>query len=178
VLDALRSGPAPGAVGIALDISSRALRRAARAAPGIGAVGWDTWQAFPVRSGVVSLVLDVFAPRNPAQFRRVLRPDGALVVVTPAEGHLAELAKVAGLLTVDQRKDSRLAAALGPYFGPAVRRQVTVALRLRRAEAASLAGMGPSAHHTDAATVRGRLAGLSEPIAVTAAFDVAAYRPR
>ena len=74
-----------------MDISARALRRAARAHPAIGAVGWDTWRPFPVRDAVMSLVLDVFAPRNAAEFRRVLRDDGALIVVTPAPGHLAEL---------------------------------------------------------------------------------------
>jgi 23S rRNA (guanine745-N1)-methyltransferase len=164
------------AVGLAMDISARALRRAARAAPGIGAVGWDTWQPFPVRSAAVSLILNVFAPRNGPEFRRVLRPGGALIVATPAEGHLAELIGAAGLLTVDERKGSRLAATLGPYFTMTSRQQLTVPLRLTRAEAATLIAMGPSAWHTDPAGIRTRLAAMPEPIPVTAAFDVARYQ--
>jgi 23S rRNA (guanine745-N1)-methyltransferase len=168
----------PPAVGLAIDVSVPALRRAARAAPGIGAIGWDTWQPFPIRPGAVSLILNVFAPRNGPEFHRVLQPGGTLIVATPAEDHLSELVGPADLLTVDQHKDSRLAATLGPYFTLTTRRDLTVPLRLTHTEAATLIGMGPSARHTDPAATRTRLATLPEPIAVTAAFTITLYRPR
>lgn len=167
-----------GAVGLAMDISARALRRAARAGPGIGAVVWDTWLPWPVRPAGVSLVINVFAPRNGPEFRRVLRPGGGLIVATPAPGHLAELVGAAGLLTVDEHKEERLAAALGPHFTLTGRRDLTVPLRLRHADAATLTGMGPSAWHTDPAGTRARLASLAEPVPVTAAFQVRVYRAR
>ena len=157
-----------------MDISARALRRAAGAHPAIGAVGWDTWRPFPVRDAVMSLVLDVFAPRNAAEFRRVLRDDGVLIVVTPAPGHLAELTG-RGLLAVDERKDERLAASLGAHFTLARDQELSLRLRLTRAEAAALAGMGPSARHAGP-DGRGRLAARTEPIAVTAAFRIACYQ--
>ena len=181
VLAALRpggGGDGAGAVGLAMDVSVPALRRAARAAPGIGAIGWDTWQRFPLRPGVVSLILNVFAPRNGPEFHRVLQPGGTLIVATPADGHLAELVGPAGLLTVDAQKDSRLALTLGPYFTVTSRRDLTVPLLLTPAEAATLIGMGPSACHTDPAAIRNRLATLPEPIAVTAAFTITRYQPR
>jgi 23S rRNA (guanine745-N1)-methyltransferase len=178
VLGALRAGGSAGAVGLAMDVSVPALRRAARAAPGIGAIGWDTWQPFPIRAGAVSLVLNVFAPRNGPEFHRVLRPGGILIVVTPAEGHLSELVGPADLLTVDEHKDSRLAATLGPYFTAAARRDLTVPLHLTPTEATTLIGMGPSARHTDPTATRTRLATLPEPIAVTAAFTITLYQPR
>ncbi len=177
-LAAVLSRLGPGSVGLALDISARALRRAARAAPGIGAVAWDTWQPFPVRSASVSLILNVFAPRNGPEFHRVLRPGGSLLVVTPAPGHLAELTAAAGLIAVDQRKDERLAATLDPWFHVAGRQSLTLPLRLTPAEAASLAGMGPAAHHADPAATRARLDARPHPIPVTAAFTLTAYRPR
>jgi 23S rRNA (guanine745-N1)-methyltransferase len=167
-----------GSVGLALDISVRALRRAARAAPGIGAVAWDTWQPFPVRPGVVSLIINIFAPRNGPEFRRVLRSDGTLLVVTPAPGHLAELATAAGLISVDEHKHERLAATLGPYFDVAGRQDLTVPLRLTPAAAATLAGMGPSARHTDPAATRARLDTRPGLLPVTAAFTLTEYRPR
>jgi 23S rRNA (guanine745-N1)-methyltransferase len=167
-----------GAAGLAMDISARALRHAARAAPGIGAVGWDTWQPFPVRSAAVSLILNVFAPRNGPEFHRVLRPGGALLVATPAGGHLAELAAVAGLLSVDEHKDDRLATTLGPYFTVASRQELAVPLRLTRTEATTLIAMGPSAWHTNPAETRAQLTALPEPVPVTAAFDVTLYRRR
>jgi 23S rRNA (guanine745-N1)-methyltransferase len=178
VLGALRAGGGAGAVGLAMDVSVPALRRAARAAPGIGAIGWDTWQPFPIRAGAVSLVLNVFAPRNGPEFHRVLRPGGTLIVVTPAEGHLSELVGPADLLTVDEHKDSRLAATLGPNFTATARHDLTVPLHLTPTEAATLIGMGPSARHTDPTATRTRLATLPEPIAVTAAFTITLYQPR
>ncbi len=96
VLDEIRGRPGGAdAAGLAMDISARALRRAARARPGIGAVVWDIWRPFPVRDGAVSLILNVFAPRNGPEFRRVLRDDGGLIVVTPGPRHLAGLAGLA-----------------------------------------------------------------------------------
>ena len=179
VLDRLRARPGyAGTSGLALDISARALRHAARARPGIGAVVWDIWQPLPVRDGAAALVLNVFAPRNAPEFRRVLRDGGALIVVTPGPGHLAELAGPAGLLAVDERKEERLAAALGAFFTPPEERGLTIALRLTRPQAASLAGMGPAARHAGAAGLRERLAGLAEPIKITATFRISRYRPR
>ncbi len=182
VLDRLAGrppGPGPadgtGPVGLAMDISARALRPAARAHPAIGAVGWDTWRPFPVQDAVMSLVLDVFAPRNAAEFRRVLRDDGVLIVVTPAPGHLAELTGPAGLLAVDERKDERLAASLGAHFTLARDQGLSLRLRLTRAEAGALAGMGPSARHAGRSG-GGPPAARTEPIDVTAAFRVACYQ--
>lgn len=179
VLNRLRVLPGYGeTAGLALDVSVRALRWAARAHPAAGAVGWDVWKPFPVRDRVASVVLNVFAPRNGPEFRRVLRDDGALIVVTPGPGHLAELVRDAGLLTVDERKDERLSAALGAHFALASQRDVPITLGLTRTGAATLAGMGPSARHTGPDEMAGRLAGLAEPVSVTAAFRISLYRPR
>ncbi len=165
-----------GPAGLAMDISVRALRRAARAHPAIGAVAWDLWRPLPVRDGAVSLVINVFAPRNGAEFRRVLRPGGALIVVTPAPGHLAELAG-AGLLAVADRKEERLAAALGGHFRQAGREEKTVTLRLGHEDAGTLVAMGPAARHSGAAAIRDRLARWPDPVEVTAAFRITVYHP-
>lgn len=52
----------PSPVGLGLDTSPCALRRAARSHPRAQAAGRDIWQPLPVRSGSVDLVLNVFAP--------------------------------------------------------------------------------------------------------------------
>src|SRR5688572_20694208 len=100
----------PGRQGLALDLSKHALRRAARAHPRIGAVACDAWAPLPLRDGVAALVLSVFAPRDGAEIARVLRPGGALVVVTPTDRHLEPLVSKLGLLTVDERKEERIDA--------------------------------------------------------------------
>jgi 23S rRNA (guanine745-N1)-methyltransferase len=164
-------------VGVALDVSRYAARRAARAHPRAGAVVADAWRALPVRTAVAAAVLDVFAPRNGPEAARVLRPDGLLVVVTPADGHLAELVDALGLLSVDGRKDERLAGALEPHLVPVDRAERRWTLRLDRSTVLSAVAMGPSARHLEPADLAQRAADLPEPVTVTAAVTVRTYRP-
>lgn len=142
VLDAL-----PGAAGLAMDISPLALRRAARAHDRLGAIVADVWRPWPVADGVAGVLLNVFAPRNGAEFARVLRPDGALLVVTPGPEHLAELGRDAGLLAVDPDKDRRLAATLDADFRLVDRQSIVVPLRLSALDVWRVVHMGPAGHH-------------------------------
>jgi 23S rRNA (guanine745-N1)-methyltransferase len=168
---------APDAVGIAVDVSVPAVRRAARSSERVGAVVADVWQSLPVRDAVADVVLNVFAPRNSAEFRRVLRPSGRLVVVTPYGNHLAELTTALGLLTVEVNKLDRLDAALGAHFSLERRTEVTGRLSLSHAATRALVGMGPSAHHVEAPTLAAHVAALPEPVAVTFGVHVSSYRP-
>lgn len=165
----------PGRVGLALDLSKHALRRAARAHPRIGAAVCDTWKPLPVRTGAAALVLDVFAPRNAAEFARILGPGGALVVVTPGADHLHELVDVLGLVTVDDRKDERLAGSLGERFVLAGSVPVRFAMSLSRHDVEALVAMGPSARHVAAPEMAARIGALAEPVCVTAAVAVSVY---
>lgn len=168
----------PGRDGVAFDVSRYALRRAARAHPRAAALAWDVWRPLPVRTGVVAVLLDVFAPRNGPEFHRVLRPDGVLIVVTPADHHLRELAGPLGLLSVDERKADRLAGSLDCRFTLAGRWPLEIRLRLTHPEVAALAGMGPSARHLDPGSLSARISALAEPVPVTAAFEVRAFDVR
>jgi 23S rRNA (guanine745-N1)-methyltransferase len=163
----------PGATGMVLDSSVAALRRAARAHPRAAAVGWSVWEPWPLAAGSVALVLDVFAPRNPAEFHRVLHPEGALLMVTPAPEHLAELREVAGLIGVDERKPERLERALAARFRSEVRDELTFQMRLDAAAVRQVAGMGPSAHHRGPGGLRSG-PGVLE---ATASFVLTVYRP-
>lgn len=167
----------PGRAGLALDASKHAARRAARAHPRAAAAVADVRRRLPLADGAAGLLLDVFAPREGAEFRRVLRPDGALLVVTPAPEHLAELRGPLGLLEVDPGKERRLAAALGRWFRRAEARACAFPLRLARREAALVAAMGPSAHHLDPAALAAAVAALPEPLEVGAAVRLEVYRP-
>ncbi|WP_216208848.1 putative RNA methyltransferase [Amycolatopsis aidingensis] len=173
VLDA-----APGATGLALDVSAPALRRAARAHPRAGAAVWNLWREWPLGDGVADLLLNVFAPRNPAEFHRVLRPDGALLVVSPGPDHLAELARLLGLLAVDEDKLDRLDTALAGYFALAERTSHGGRVLLDPADARRAVLMGPNAHHLHRDGLADRLGELTEPIGVTTAFEVSVYLPR
>ncbi|MFU8852939.1 putative RNA methyltransferase [Micromonospora sp. SL1-18] len=168
----------PDAVGLALDVAKPALRRAARAHPRAAAALADTWQRLPLADRSAALLLNVFAPRNGPEFHRVLDPTGALLVVTPAADHLAELIDALDLLRVDPAKADRVAGSLGAHFTEESATEHRARLALRRAEVATLVGMGPSAWHTDPARLAERIAALPEPVSVTLAVRLGVHRPR
>jgi len=172
VLDAL-----PGRVGIALDRSRYALRRAARAHERIGAVACDVWRRMPVADTAAVLALNVFAPRNGAELRRILNPAGRLIVVTPDDDHLRELARALGLLAVDERKQERLAGTLGPYFDLTSQREYRDAVELGQADMLAAAEMGPAAWHADEADLAARVRNLPEQMTATVSVRVSVFRP-
>jgi 23S rRNA (guanine745-N1)-methyltransferase len=167
----------PGLWGLALDVSKPALRRAARRHPRLAAVRADAWRSLPVADGAATAVLNIFAPRAAAEFRRILRPDGVLVTVTPEPAHLAELVASLGLLAVDPAKEDRLAAALEPHFALESRDVVGRRLALTHEQARALVAMGPSAWHVDAAALDTRVAALPTPVEVQACVLVSVWRP-
>ena len=165
VLDA-----APAAIGLGVDVSKPALRRAARSHPRAAAVLADLWRPLPVADAAASVILNVFAPRNGAEFHRVLRSDGVLVVVTPAADHLTELIAAHDLIRVDPDKTARVEESLGAHFTAAGTTTLRRVLHLTAAETRTLVGMTPSARHA-----RTLPDGPPQPTAVTAAVTVTAY---
>ncbi|MGX1616838.1 putative RNA methyltransferase [Micromonospora chalcea] len=168
----------PDAAGLALDVSKPALRRAARAHPRAAAALADTWQRLPLADRSVTVLLNVFAPRNGPEFHRVLDPGGALLVVTPAADHLAELVEALGLLRVDPAKADRVAGSLGAHFSEESATGHRARLTLTRAEVTTLVGMGPSAWHAEPERLAARIAALPEPVSVTLSVRLGVHRPR
>ncbi|MBG0561593.1 putative RNA methyltransferase [Actinoplanes aureus] len=162
----------PAATGLGLDVSKPALRRAARAHPRAAAVLADLWRPLPVADHSAAVILNVFAPRNGPEFHRVLRPDGLLLVVTPAADHLAELITRHGLIQVDPDKAARVSTTLGDQFSLVSSTTHRRELKLSGAEARTLIGMTPSARHVPVDDLPTR------DVTVTAAVDLAVYRPR
>ena len=140
--------------GIALDISKHAARHAAKAHPRIGAVVADAWGGLPVRGRAAAAVLNVFAPRNAQEMRRVLHPAGRAIVVAPEAGHLRELIEEYGLLAVDERKSERLREQFGGRFRIESEHPFHRSLTLSAEEVSQVIGMGPNAWHAGAESVR------------------------
>jgi 23S rRNA (guanine745-N1)-methyltransferase len=165
-----------GGVGIALDIAKPAVRRAARAHPRLGAAVCDIWRGLPVADACTGLLLDVFAPRNPGEFHRVIHPDGLLVVVTPRPEHLTELVSGLGLLGIDPGKHERLDAGFTGLFRLERELAYAATARVGHADALDLARMGPSAFHTSATELAARVAELPAPVTVTLSARIGVYR--
>lgn len=87
---AAMTGAAPRAEAMAFDISRPAVRLAARRAPqAFSAVA--SVVEMPVQQHSVDLLCSVMAPLHVAEFARVARPGGRILVVSPGSSHLAEL---------------------------------------------------------------------------------------
>lgn len=173
ILDSL-----PDSAGLALDVSKPAVRRAARAHPRMSAVLCDIWGRLPLEDSAAGILLDIFAPRNAAEFARVLAPTGTLIVVTPAARHLAELVDALALLSVEPGKEQSVAVTLAGHFDLIAEQRVNHTLSLDHVEIRTLAGMGPSAWHAGPASLEARIAQLPEPATVTASVRIGSYRRR
>ncbi len=163
-----------GATAIGLDISKFALRRAARLNPQSISLVWDIWRPLPVADDSVDAVMVVFAPRNPAEFARVLRPGGKLVIVTPRPGHLAEIAARTGMLGIEEGKEERLAETMRGHFGSGTSQSLDIPLLLSGREVADVAFMGPAGHHLLPGHLS-ELAGLDGSVSTTAKFRISVF---
>ncbi len=168
----------PSVGGLVLDLSAPALRRAARRGPAVAAIRVDLWERWPVADGSVDVVLDVFAPRNPPEFHRVLRPTGTLVVVTPGPGHLREVAEPVGLVTVDPDKDARVDEQFSGMFEAQGREAVDVIQTVSHDVAVDLVAMGPAGVHATRDEISTRLGPTSLARPVTFSWVCRWYRPR
>ncbi len=168
----------PGRIGVALDVSKYALRRAARAHERAAAIGCDVWQGLPVRTGSAAVVLSIFAPRNPAEIHRILCDTGILIVVSPTSRHLIELVWKLDLLKIEPEKQERIESALTPYCQLSSEDDWEFTMSLSHSDIVAAVAMGPSSWHTNAAVLHDRVRTLDTPLAVTASVIVSSFRKR
>jgi 23S rRNA (guanine745-N1)-methyltransferase len=173
VLDAL-----PKSLGLAIDLSKYAVRRAAKAHGRLSAAVADIREGLPLKDHSIDLALNVFAPRPAQELFRTLQRDGKLIVAIPSDQHLAELRDSLGLLEVDRNKEVRLSRALDPFFAQLERRSCRWNMKLNHQQIECLVGMGPSARHNHPATLAGRIEVLPPTVPVTGAVEVRVYMRR
>lgn len=169
---------APQASGIAVDASKPAARRAARAHPRAASVLTDAWAALPIGDATVDLVMSIFAPRNAPESARMLKPGGAVLVLTPGPRHLAELVGALGLVQVDERKADRLEATMGEHFEAVETVRIETEMMLSHGDIANVIAMGPSARHGDPLARSAAIGAMADPLSVTASAVVTVFRAR
>ena len=146
-----------------------AAKHLAKAHPRLGAVVADVWEQLPIRTGSIHALAVVFAPRNPAEFARVLVDGGEAVMLVADQGHLDELREPLGILGVEEGKVERLIAQSEGHLVPAAEPElIEFPMLLERDAIAAQVGMSPSARHLDKDTLQARLAELPEQMKVTA----------
>lgn len=80
---------------IACDLSRDSIQMAAKNDSGF--IQWFVGDSarLPIRSHSINCVLDIFAPANYGEFRRVMTRDGYIIKVIPGNGHLKEFRRLA-----------------------------------------------------------------------------------
>lgn len=149
-LQGLRPFLPPTGCWLGVDVAKTAVRMAAKWAPEAQFLVADIWQRLPVADASVDVLLNIFAPRNVADFARLLRPSGLLVVVIPAADHLRELRTTFGLLDVEEDKEARVVAQCAPYLTLMAAESVDIALHLSPPALSQLVGMMPGARQLTA----------------------------
>lgn len=129
------------------DISKEAIRRAASDYRELFFFLNDIRHRLTVRNASIDLLLNIFAPRNPAEFSRVLKPHGRLLVVIPTEQHLAELRTRFDLLDIGTEKRERTIEQLAEYFVLASDEELTYNTRLLPGDVGDLLRMTPNYWH-------------------------------
>ncbi|MHC2849138.1 23S rRNA (guanine745-N1)-methyltransferase [Corynebacterium mucifaciens] len=166
-----------GARGVGLDVSVPAAKHLAKSHPRVGAVVADVWEQLPIRTGSVHALAVVFAPRNPAEFARVLVDGGEAVMLVADQGHLDELREPLGILGVEDGKIERLVAQSAGHLAPAADPElIEFPMQLGRDAIAAQVGMSPSARHLDPEVLQARVAELPEQMEVTARAQLVRMR--
>ncbi|MGV0412353.1 methyltransferase domain-containing protein [Corynebacterium marquesiae] len=155
--------------GVGLDISPHAAKHLAKCHPRVGAVVADVWERLPIRDESVDAISVVFAPRNPAEFQRVLASGGQVIVLTPGAGHLDELREPLGILGVEEGKVERMYEQAEGFLEQAADPvDISFPIELDKASVAAQVGMSPSARHISAGELAERMAALPPTLTVTA----------
>jgi 23S rRNA (guanine745-N1)-methyltransferase len=118
----------------------------------------------------VSILVNIFAPRNAAEFGRLLKQDGLLLIVIPAADHLCEIRSQFDLLQIEAEKERRVVEQMANAFTFAKTHALTWQMNLSSKALLDLIRMTPNAWHLSER--EWQLIAASDQSSTTAAFEV------
>lgn len=130
-----------------LDVAKEAARLAAKRYPASRFVVSDVNGRIPFTDQSVQVLLNIFAPRHPAEFARIAAPRGLLLVAIPGFDHLRELRVALDLLDIEAEKKQRITEQLAGLFTLQHVQPVTIPLDLRQPDLTDLVQMTPNHWH-------------------------------
>ena len=162
-----------GCEGYGVDLSVPAIEAAAARGAALRLVVANADRALPYADGSFAAVASITARRNPAEFRRVIRADGRLLLVIPGPDDLIELREaVLGRGLLQDRVDDAVAA-----FAPRFTLERHERLRhVAHLDAAAIHDVMAGSYRAGRASRRDRLVALG-PLAVTLSRDALVLRP-
>jgi 23S rRNA (guanine745-N1)-methyltransferase len=162
-----------GCEGYGLDISVTAIDAAARRHPALHWVVANGDRSLPYADASFRVVASVTARRNVAEFRRVLRDDGTLVVVVPAPDDLIELRTAILGEGIARDRVAGTRTSFAPFFTLARHERIRHVARL---DPGSIRDAMTASYRALRASQRTRLAALAD-LDVTLSRDALLFRP-
>jgi len=127
-----------------VDISKEAIRCAAKRYKDVNWIVANAMRQLPFADHSLDVILSILAPRNPEEFTRILKPDGALILGVPGPNHLIELrSRLAANAGDFEEKADEAAAKCAPHFSETQRELLSYEQTLDAAQIADLIQMTP-----------------------------------
>jgi len=130
-----------------LDVAKEAARLAAKRYPASRFVVSDVNGRIPFADQSIHILLNIFAPRHPAEFARIVAPGGLLLIVIPGPDHLCELRADLDLLDIEAEKRSRIVQQMVGLFTLKKVQALVIDLDLTQPNLTDLVQMTPNYWH-------------------------------
>jgi 23S rRNA (guanine745-N1)-methyltransferase len=131
----------------AFDISKDAVAMTAKMLPHATNFVTDIWDIWPVQSGSIDIVLNIFSPKSFPEKSRVLTKNGALVIAFPGPQHLVELRELYSLMDIESGKEDRYRTEAEKFFQTVSVERISWELKLSPEDVSALILMGPNQKH-------------------------------
>lgn len=152
---------------LACDLSRKALQHAMKLHEDLEGLACDVWSGMPLKDQSFDVIMTIFSPKNPLEFKRVLKPGGMLIVVSPNKDHYARMREVFPLLKVGRQgktKEDEIKERLEPHLQLESTEYLRAKALLDAQYIEDLIMMGPNAYHTNLGELQEMLASLDEPL--------------
>ncbi len=130
-----------------LDVAKEAARLAAKRYPASRFVVSDVNGRIPFTNQSIHVLLNIFAPRHPAEFARIAAPGSLLLIAIPGADHLHELRQELDLLDIEAEKHLRIVAQMTGLFALQETQFLTFDLDLSQPDLTDLVQMTPNYWH-------------------------------
>jgi len=131
-----------------MDISKAAIKLAARRHKEVFFFVGDVNRKILLANNSIGVLLNIFAPRNAAEFDRVMTREGLLLVAIPGPDHLANLRSDLRLLDIEPAKERRVVDGFAGVFRLMAKHTVEHEMHLNGAQLWDLVQMTPNYWHT------------------------------
>lgn len=132
---------------IGLDVSKDAIRMAAKRYKQAQFVVANLKERLVFANDSLHILLNIFAPRNIAEFARVLMPGGIVIVVLPASTHLEQLRASLHLLQIEEHKQQKVIEQFSSHFSLRHTKEIIYQLQLNHSEIELAVMMTPNSWH-------------------------------